>query len=159
VPLEGPAYFVSYGGKQFPELIVVLQGYGVTLDLHGETFINEKTSITSSTFRTVPDAPVGTFELNLPEGPFSALGANGNLCSPTKTVLVKKKLTVKSKGHNRTVVRKVNSTVPATLTMPTIFTAQNGAIIKQSTPINVTGCTKAKKTAHKATRKDGKTKH
>jgi hypothetical protein len=159
VALEGPAYFVSYGGKQFPELIVVLQGYGVTLDLHGETFIDEKTSITSSTFRTVPDAPVGTFELSLPEGPFSALGANGNLCALTKTVLVKKKRTIKRNGHKRIVTRKVKSTVPATLTMPTVFTAQNGALIKQATPIDITGCTKAKKSAHKASRKRSKTKH
>jgi hypothetical protein len=83
VPLTGPAYFVSHGGAKFPELIVVLQGYGVTLDLHGETFINEKTNVTSSTFRTVPDAPVGTFELTLPQGPDSALAANGNLCKAT----------------------------------------------------------------------------
>ncbi len=79
VPLEGPAYFVSHGGAKFPELIVVLQGYGVTLDLHGETFIS-KAGITSSTFHTIPDAPVGSFELTLPEGKFSALAANGNLC-------------------------------------------------------------------------------
>jgi hypothetical protein len=79
VPLTGPAYFVSYGGAKFPELVIVLQGYGVTLDLHGETFIN-KAGITSSTFHTVPDAPVGSFELTLPQGPFSALAANGNLC-------------------------------------------------------------------------------
>lgn len=81
VPLEGPAYFVSNGGSKWPELIVVLQGYGVTVQLHGETFINK--GITSSTFRTVPDVPVGTFELNLPEGPYSALAANGNLCTST----------------------------------------------------------------------------
>jgi hypothetical protein len=29
---------------------------------------------------TVPDAPVGSFELTLPEGQFSALRANTNLC-------------------------------------------------------------------------------
>jgi hypothetical protein len=79
VPLTGPAYFVSHGGAKFPELVIVLQGYGVTIDLHGETFIS-KAGITSSTFHTVPDAPVGSFELSLPEGKYSALAANGNLC-------------------------------------------------------------------------------
>jgi hypothetical protein len=111
VPLTGPAYFVSHGGAKFPELIVVLQGYGVTLDLHGETFIS-KTGITSSTFRTVPDDPIGSFELTLPQGPYSALAANGNLCT-------------------------------SKLAMPTAFVAQNGAVIKQSTPIGVTGCAPA----------------
>ncbi len=79
VPLEGPAYFVSHGGEAFPSLIMVLQGYGVKIDLVGTTFIS-KAGITSSTFKTVPDAPVGSFELTLPEGKFSALTANGNLC-------------------------------------------------------------------------------
>jgi hypothetical protein len=79
VPLEGPAYFVSHGGAKFPELIVVLQGYGITIDLHGETFIS-KAGITSSTFHTVPDQPVTSFQLTLPQGPYSALAANGNLC-------------------------------------------------------------------------------
>jgi hypothetical protein len=82
VMLGGPAYFVSYGGAKFPELIVVLQGDNVRVDLHGETFIN-KTGITSSTFNAIPDVPVGTFELYLPEGPDSALAANGNLCTST----------------------------------------------------------------------------
>jgi hypothetical protein len=80
VSLEGPAYFVSYGGAKFPELVIVLQGYGTTVDLHGETFIS-KAGITSSTFKTVPDVPVGTFELTLPQGKYSALAANGNLCT------------------------------------------------------------------------------
>jgi hypothetical protein len=79
VPLEGPAYFVSHGGEAFPSLSVVLQGYGVTVDLVGTTFIS-KAGITSSAFKTVPDVPVGSFELTLPEGKFSALAANGNLC-------------------------------------------------------------------------------
>ncbi len=79
VPLEGPAYFVSHGGEAFPSLIIVLQGYGVRIDLVGSTFIN-KAGITSSTFKTVPDQPVGSFELTLPQGPYSALAANGNLC-------------------------------------------------------------------------------
>ena len=41
VPLEGPAYFVSNGREAFPNLIIVLQGYGVTIDLVGDTFINK----------------------------------------------------------------------------------------------------------------------
>jgi hypothetical protein len=80
VPLTGPAYFVSHGGAKFPELVIVLSGYGTTVQLHGETFINEKTNVTSSTFRAIPDVPVGSFELKLPQGPDSALAANGNLC-------------------------------------------------------------------------------
>jgi hypothetical protein len=127
VPLEGPAYFVSHAGEEFPSLIMVLQGYGVTVELVGSTFINSKTNITSSTFKNVPDVPIASFELILPQGKYSALAANGNLCK-TK------------------------------LTMPTAFTGQNGATLKQSTPINVTGCTKTKakkKTKHKKS-KSGK---
>jgi hypothetical protein len=80
VPLAGPAIFVSHGGEAFPSLIMVLQGYGVTVDLVGTTFIS-KAGITSSTFKAVPDVPFSTFELVLPEGKYSALAANGNLCA------------------------------------------------------------------------------
>ncbi len=118
VPLEGPAYFVSHGGEAFPSLIIVLQGYGVTLDLVGTTFIS-KAGITSSTFKTVPDAPVGSFELNLPTGKYSALAAN----LPTS-------------AHGSFCGQK--------LAMPTEFLAQNGAKINESTPVSVTGCAKKK---------------
>ncbi len=121
VPLEGPAYFVSHGGQKFPELIVVLQGYGVTVDLQGETFIS-KAGITSSTFKTVPDVPVGSFELTLPEGPFSALAANTDLCT-------------------------------ANLVMPNTFDAQNGAQIKQNTPIEVQGCQYSLRIVHRAVKR------
>jgi hypothetical protein len=126
VPLTGPAYFVSHGGEAFPSLIVVLQGYGVTVDLVGSTFIS-KHGITSSTFKTVPDVPVDSFELTLPEGPFSALAAPGNLCTIKK------------------------------LAMPTEFLAQNGTTIHQSTTINITGCPKHKTThkTHHGKRKKG----
>jgi hypothetical protein len=79
-PLEGPAYFVSHGGEAFPSLVMVLQGYGVTIDLTATTFIS-KAGITSSTFKAVPDQPVTSFELTLPQGKYSALAANGNLCT------------------------------------------------------------------------------
>ncbi len=80
VPLEGPAIFVSHGGETFPTLTMVLQGYGVKIDLVGTTFIS-KSGITSTTFKTVPDQPFNTFELTLPEKQYSALAANGNLCN------------------------------------------------------------------------------
>jgi hypothetical protein len=85
VPLTGPAYFVSNGGARWPELVMVLQGDGVTIDLHGETFIS-KAGVTSSTFPAVPDQPVTSFELTLPEGPYSALAALGNLCTSKLTM-------------------------------------------------------------------------
>ncbi len=85
VHLEGPAYFVSHGGQKFPELIVALTGEGVTVYLHGETFISPA-GITSSTFRTIPDVPIGVFELKLPQGPDSVLAANGNLCTSKLTM-------------------------------------------------------------------------
>ncbi len=143
VPLQGPAYFVSHGGAKFPELIVVLQGEGITIDLHGETFIS-KAGITSSTFRTVPDQPVTSFELTLPQGPNSALAANGDLCSITHTITLRKKTTIRSHGHKHTITRITHKNVPGTLGMPTTFTAQNGLVIHQTTPITITGCTKHK---------------
>ncbi len=153
VPLEGPAYFVSHGGAKFPELIVVLQGEGITIDLHGETFISPA-GITSSTFRTVPDQPVTSFELTLPQGPNSALAANGNLCAITHIITLRKKTTVKAHGHKRTVRKIVHKSVPGTLGMPTVFTAQNGIVIHQTTPIAITGCAKhkTKKPVKKASR-------
>jgi uncharacterized repeat protein (TIGR01451 family) len=84
-PLEGPAYFVSHGGAKWPELIMVLQGYGFTIDLHGETLIS-KTGVTSSTFHAIPDEPVTSFELTLPRGRYSALTGLGNLCKSTLTM-------------------------------------------------------------------------
>ncbi len=82
-PLSGPAYFVSHGGAKYPELIIVLVGEdGVTVQVHGETFIS-KAGITTATFATVPDVPFSNFELELPEREYPALTANGNLCKGT----------------------------------------------------------------------------
>jgi hypothetical protein len=80
VPLEGPAIFVSHGGEAFPSLTMVLQGYGVAIDLVGTTFIS-KSGVTSTTFKTVPDQPFNSFALTLPTGKYSALTALGNVCA------------------------------------------------------------------------------
>jgi hypothetical protein len=118
--LTGPVYFVSHGGQAFPSLVIVLQGEGVRVDLTGSTFIS-KTGITSSTFESVPDVPVNSFELYLPQGTSSALAANASLCKLAAAKLI----------------------------MPTEFVAQDGAIIKQKTKIKIVGCGSAK--AKKAT--------
>jgi hypothetical protein len=78
--MSGPAYFVSHGGAKFPDIDLVLEGNGVQIVLVGNTNINEKTNVTTTTFAANPDVPFTGFELNLPSGPKSALGANGNLC-------------------------------------------------------------------------------
>jgi hypothetical protein len=112
-PLTGPAYLVSHGGAAFPDVEFVLQGEGITLILDGKTDI--KKGITYSRFESSPDAPFTTFETELPTGPHSALAAY--------------------------VPAKADYSLCRTgLAMPTEITGQNGAVIKQTTNIELTGC-------------------
>jgi hypothetical protein len=113
--LTGPAYLVSHAGAAFPDLVIVLQGEGVTLDLVGSTDI--KRGVTISTFQTVPDAPISTFDLVLPQGPHSVLGAD-----------------LPVKAHRNLCAQR--------LSMPTEITGQNGAVLRQATRIAVSGCHK-----------------
>jgi hypothetical protein len=62
----------------------LLHGYGVTIKLVGSTLIRK--GITSTTFKTPPDVPFNEFELSLPKGRYSALGAFGNLCKTKLTM-------------------------------------------------------------------------
>jgi len=107
--LTGPAILVSHGGAAFPDLVIVLQGEGIVLDLVGNTQITK--GITYSRFETIPDAPVSSFELDLPQSKHSALSSTSfsGLC-----------------GQN--------------LVMPTFMEAQNGAQLHQNTQIEITGC-------------------
>jgi hypothetical protein len=119
VPLEGPVYFVSYGGAKFPDAVVVLQGDGVTVELTGETFIDKKTGVTSATFPNTPDVPFENIEVTLPTGEYSEFGAN-----------------LPEKANDDFCGQK--------LEMPTFFKASNGLEIRQDTPVQVVGCPKAK---------------
>ncbi len=112
-PLTGPAYLVSHGGAAFPDVEFVLQGEGITLIVDGKTDI--KNGITYSKFETAPDEPFTEFVTELPTGPHSALTAY-----------------VPAKADY--------SLCKAELAMPTEITAQNGAVIKQTTNIARTGC-------------------
>jgi hypothetical protein len=114
-PLTGPAYLVSHGGAAFPDLVFVLQGEGIKLYLDGNT--NIKKGITTSTFNSVPDAPISTFETVFPEGPHSVLATN--IPAKAKGIMCKQ-----------------------SLTMPTAITGQNGAVVTQTTKITVIGCPK-----------------
>jgi hypothetical protein len=123
VPLAGPVYFVSHGGAKFPDAVVVLQGYGITVQLTGETFIS-KAGITSATFASTPDVPFESIEVTVPQGPFSEFGAN-----------------LPAKAHGSFCGQK--------LVMPIVFKAQNGLEVHRNTPVGVTGCGKAKTRAQK----------
>jgi uncharacterized repeat protein (TIGR01451 family) len=125
-PLVGPAYLVSHGGAAFPDVVVVLQGEGITVELTGNTDI--KKGITYSRFEAIPDAPVSSFALTFPQGTDSLLAAT---------------VPAKDKG----------SLCSIKLLMPTTITAQSEAQIKQVTTISVAGCPKAKTTKAKKMKK------
>ena len=76
--MTGKAYFVSHGGAAFPDLDLVLEDQGVRIILIGNTDISN--GITTTTFASVPDAPVSSVTVKLPAQSNSAVGGYGDLC-------------------------------------------------------------------------------
>jgi hypothetical protein len=82
--LTGPIYIVSHGGAAFPDVDAILRGDGVTVILVGHT--NIVGGITTTSFESLPDAPVSSVTLSFPTGPHSILGAVANLCTSNLTM-------------------------------------------------------------------------
>jgi hypothetical protein len=141
--LSGPVYFVTHGHDAFPSPVVILQGDGVTLSLSGSTVI-EKTGTVSVTFDTIPDVPMERLELDLPQGAHSLVIANTNLCALSKTAMVKRSITKRVRGRTVRHTVRMRERLPASLPMPTEFAAHNGAVIHQTTQIEVVGCSASK---------------
>jgi hypothetical protein len=113
--LVGPVYLVSHGGAASPDLEFVLQGEDVTVEVIGQTIV--KHGVISDAFRSLPDVPISTLGLVLDVGPHSLLAAN---------------LPAKAK----------RSLCGQRLAMQTEITGQNGAVVKQTTNIGISGCPK-----------------
>jgi hypothetical protein len=139
--LTGPVYFVTHGHDALPSPTIILQGDGVRLNVSGSTII-DKTGVAHVAFNAIPDVPIRSLELYLPQGPHSLAGANTNLCKPTKTTT--KHGIQRKHEHTSKDTSKAGET-PANLTMPSELLAQNGARIHQTTKIHVADCTSAKR--------------
>ncbi|HEV7939045.1 MAG TPA: hypothetical protein VGP18_13615 [Solirubrobacteraceae bacterium] len=137
--LAGPVYFISHGPNAFPSPAVVLQGDGVSVILLGSTTI-EKSRLARIGFDALPDMPINSLELYLPQGPHSLLSTNTSLCALTRAATVKREEPKRVNGRTVRRVVEVRKRVRTSLLMPTELVAQNGAVIHQSTKIQVNGC-------------------
>ncbi len=84
LPLTGPVYLVFYRGVKYPKLVMILQGSGVEIQLTGLLSVNK--GISRTELAPLPDIPMSLFELNLPEGGHSVLGATEGLCGKPQTM-------------------------------------------------------------------------
>jgi uncharacterized repeat protein (TIGR01451 family) len=122
--LVGPVYLVSHGGAQTPGIELVLQGEGVSVDVVGRTIV--KHGVLSAAFSSLPDVPISTLGLVLGAGPHSLLAAN---------------LPAKANG----------SLCGQSLAIATELTGQNGAVVKHTTKLAVSGCPKRAASGRKRT--------
>ncbi len=151
--LTGPVYLVSHGREAFPSPVAVLQGDGVRLDLVGSTVI-DKAGIASVDLDGIPDLPIASLELYLPQGRHSVLGATTNLCMPAKMAPAKRNAPKGARGQSSRHALAARARVPASLIMPTELVAQNGLVIHRRTKIAVIGCAAGKaKTVRRSSRR------
>jgi hypothetical protein len=83
-PLAGPMYLVFYRGTKYPKLVTALRGSGLEIQMTGLLTINKGQG--STTFKALPDVPMSLFELDLPAGRHSLLGATEHLCDRRHSV-------------------------------------------------------------------------
>lgn len=77
--LSGLVYLVAHGGTARPSLVLLLEGEGIDLRLEGELRISRTGSI-KTVFADLPEVPMNSFDIALPSGPDSILGAVSNPC-------------------------------------------------------------------------------
>jgi hypothetical protein len=124
-PLSGPVYVLSRGHAAAPEVALALRSEGVLIEVIGQTRVHD--GFESASFNAVPDVPFSELDVIFEAGPHSLLAAD-----------------LPAAEHG--------DMCPGRLSMPTQITAQNGAVVKQSTIIEVSGCARKQR----ATRRGGR---
>ncbi len=115
VPLTGPAILVSHGGAAFPDVVFLLQADERGADIRID--LDGKTDIKKG-------VTYSRFE-TVPDAPITNFETN-----------------LPQGPHS--VLAATGNLCTGKLAIPTELTGQNGALVKQSTPVTVTGCPKAK---------------
>jgi hypothetical protein len=118
-PLSGPAYVISRGRGATPEVGLALRSEGLLIEVIGQA--RAKGGTLSIDFGSLPDVPFAEVDVILDAGAHSLLAAN-----------------LPAKAHD--------SMCGQRLQMPSEVTGQNGAVVKQSTVISVSGCRRARRT-------------
>lgn len=121
-PLRGPVYLLRNPARRLPDMVVRLQGTGVTsaikLDVVAKITIGRDLSLIN-TFDTVPDVPVSKFTLRLIPGRNGAVGVVRNLCT------------------------KESRSARASLS----FRGQNGRLVSRRQRLQIRGCARGGKDA------------
>lgn len=103
--LTGAIYLVFRGGTSNPDLAMVLQGGGVSVELEGALTVSRTGSL-GATFSDLPDVPLQTFILGLSRGSHSLLGAISSPCSksPSMSYAIVAHSGAKAKGTTKVAV-------------------------------------------------------